>query len=106
MDIGHIALGFEKISQRLEALPQAVQELAAWEGRGVAQAVAEQVLACYRSRDPNFSLEPAREVVVEAKEEAAREVVRGAPAEVAACFTREAPPTPDPGSSGEGSDLE
>ena len=101
---GQVALGFQRISQRLEALPQAVQELAAREGRGLAQAVAEHVLACYRSRDPNFPLEPAREGVVE--EEAAQEVVRGAATEVVACFAREAPPTPDPGSSGEGSNLE
>ena len=72
----------------------------------MARAVVEHVLACYRRRDPNFLLEPAREGVVEAEEEAAREAVRGAAADVAACFTREAPPTPDPGSSGEGSDLE
>ena len=50
--------------------------------------MAEHVLACYRSRDPNFSLELAREGVVEAEEEAAREAVRGVTAEVAACFMR------------------
>ena len=47
--ISHIFLGFQRISQRLEALPQPVQELAAREGRSLAQAVAEHVLACYRS---------------------------------------------------------
>ena len=41
--IVHIALGFEEISQRLKVLLQAVQELAAREGRGLAQAVAEHV---------------------------------------------------------------
>ncbi|XP_062197285.1 uncharacterized protein LOC133900171 [Phragmites australis] len=39
--LGQDALGFQRISQRLEALPQAVQELAARKGRGLAQAVAE-----------------------------------------------------------------
>ena len=79
----------------------------------MAQAVAEHILACYRSRDPNFPLGPAREGVVEAEEEATREAVRGAAAEVVAYFTREAPPIPNPRSSGEeappsfgGSDLD
>ena len=43
--LDRVALGFQRISQRLEALPQAVQELAAREGHGLAQAVAEHVLA-------------------------------------------------------------
>ena len=81
-----------------------MQELAAREGRGLAQAVAEHILACYRSRDPNFSLEPAREGVVEAEEEAARVAVWGITAEVVACFMREPPPPPDAGSSGEESE--
>ena len=101
--IRHIALGFEKISRRLKALPWAVQELASREGRGLAHAVAEHVLACYRSRDPNFSLEPAREGVVEAEEEATREAVRGIVTEVAACFMWEPPP---PTSSGSSSSIE
>ena len=78
-----------------------MQELAAWEGRGLAQAVAKHVLTCYWSWDPNFSLEPAREGVVEAEEEAAWEAVRGVAAEVAACFMPEPPPPPDAGSSSE-----
>ena len=85
--IGHIALGLQRISQCLEVLPQAVQELAAREGRGLAQAVAEHVLARYRSRDLNFPLEPAREGVVKAEEEATREAVQGTAVEVATCFT-------------------
>ena len=47
--IGHLTLGFKEISQCLKALPQAVQELASQEGRALAQAMAEHVLACYRS---------------------------------------------------------
>ena len=80
--IDHIALGFEEISRRLKALPRAVQELASREGRALAQAVAEHVLACYQSQDPNFLLEPARQGVVEAEEGAAREAFRGVTAEV------------------------
>ena len=33
------ALGFQKVSERLETLPQAIQELAAREGRGLPQAI-------------------------------------------------------------------
>ena len=58
--IGHIALGFGEITQSLEAFPAAVLELATREGRALAQGVAEHVLACYRSRDPTFPLEPSR----------------------------------------------
>ena len=61
--IDHIAHGFEEISRRLKALPQAVQELASREGCALAQAAAEHVLACYRSWDPNFSLEPVQQGV-------------------------------------------
>ena len=46
--IGHLTLGFEEIARRLKALPKAVQELASREGRALAQAVVEHVLACYR----------------------------------------------------------
>ena len=70
---------------------------------GLVQAVVEHVLACYRSWDPNFSLEPAREGVVEAEEGAAREAIRGVTAEVAACFMQEPPPPPSSGSSSEDS---
>ena len=47
--IGHLALVFLEITWRLEALPVAVQELATWEERALAQSVAEHVLACYCS---------------------------------------------------------
>ena len=98
-------LGLQQVCERLEALPWAVQELAAREGRGLAHAVAEHILACYRSRDPNFPLEPAREGVVQAKEEAAREAVRSTAAEVAAGFRREVPPPSAPGDDPEDSDT-
>ena len=65
--------------------------------------MAEHVLACYRSRDPNFSLEAAREGVVKVEEEATRDAVRGVAVEVATCFMREPPPLPSSGSSSEDS---
>ena len=68
--------------------------------------MAEHVLACYRSRDPNFPLEPAREGVVEAEGEAAREAVRSTAAEVAAGFRREVPPPPAPGDGPDDSDAD
>ena len=63
----------------------------------------EHVLAFYRSRDPNCSLEPVRQGVVEAEEGVAQEAIRGVTAEVAASFTREPPPVPSSGSSSEDS---
>ena len=72
----------------------------------MAQAVAEHVLAYYRSRDPNFSLELAQEGKVEAEEEAAREAVRSTANVVAAGFKREVPPPPAPRSGHEGSDSD
>ena len=80
-----------------------MQELASREGHALAQAVAEHVVACYRSRDPNFSLELARQGVVEAEEGATQEAVWGVAAEVVACFTREPPPEPSSGNSNEAS---
>ena len=96
-------LGLQQVCERLEALPWAVQELAAREGRGLDHAVAEHVLACYRSRDSNFPLELAREGVVEAEGEAVWEVVQSTVAEVAASFMREPQPPPSSGSSNEDS---
>jgi hypothetical protein len=96
-------LELQQVCERLETLPWAVQELAAREGRGLAHAVAEHVLACYRSRDPNFPLEPAREGVVEAEEEAARAAVSSTASAVAAGFRREVPPSPAPGDDSEDS---
>ena len=86
---GHIVLGFAEIARRLESLPDTVQELATREGRALAQGVAKHVLACYRSRDPAFPLELARQGVVEAEEATAWEAVRDVTTEVAACFVRE-----------------
>lgn len=68
------------------------------EGRALAQVVVEHVLACYRSRDPPFPLEPVRQGVVKAEEAAAQEAIRDVAAEVTACFTREPAPEPKPSS--------
>ena len=103
---GRVVLGLQQVCEHLEALPWAIQELATREGRGLAQVVAEHVLACYRSRDSNFLLEPAREGVVEAEGEAAREGIRRTAAEVAAGFRREAPPLPAPGDGPDDSDVD
>lgn len=50
--LGHLALGFSEIARHLEALPVDVQVLATQEGRALAQGVAENILACYRSWTP------------------------------------------------------
>ena len=92
--LGHLALGFLQIAQRLEALPAAVQELATRERRALAQGVAEHVLVYYHSRDPTFPLQLAQQGVVEAEEAAARVAVRDVATEVVEFFVRE----PGPGS--------
>jgi hypothetical protein len=43
-----------KISQLEDAIGSRIEE----EGRALSQAVTEHVLMCFRSRDPNISLEP------------------------------------------------
>jgi hypothetical protein len=50
-----------KISQLEEAVSSRLEE----EGHALAQAVADHVLMCFRSRDPSISLEPAVEGPVE-----------------------------------------
>jgi hypothetical protein len=74
-----------KISQLEDAVGSRIKE----EGRALAQAVAEHVLMCFRSRDPNISLEPVvqgpAEEPVEATAAGVEDVVRA----VADCFKRE-----------------
>ena len=52
--------------------------------------VAEHVLACFRSRDPNFSLSPAVEGILEETEASARASVQDAVQAIIARFNREA----------------
>jgi hypothetical protein len=56
-----------KISQLEEAVDSRLEE----EGRSQAQAVADHMLMCFRSRDPIISLEPAVQGLVEVSAEAA-----------------------------------
>jgi hypothetical protein len=56
-----------KISQLEDAIGSRIEE----EGRALAQAVAEHVLMCFRSRDPAISLEPVVQGPAEEPAEAA-----------------------------------
>jgi hypothetical protein len=56
-----------KISQLEDAVGSCIEE----EGRALAQAVAEHVLMCFRSRDPTISLEPVVQGPAEEPAEAA-----------------------------------
>jgi hypothetical protein len=59
------------------------------EGRALAQAVANHVLMCFRSRDPGISLEPVVQGPVEGSAEATRDDVEEAARAVAERFKRE-----------------
>jgi hypothetical protein len=74
-----------KISQLEEAIGSCLEE----EGRTLAQAVADHVLICFRSRDPSISLEPAVQGHVEGSAEATRDGVEDAAHTVAERFKRE-----------------
>jgi hypothetical protein len=74
-----------KISQLEEAVGSRLEE----EGRALAQAVADHVLMCFRSRDPSISLEPVVQGAIEGSAEAARDGVEDAARVVAERFERE-----------------
>jgi hypothetical protein len=74
-----------KISQLEDAVGSRIEE----EGRALAQAVAEHVLMCFRSRDPNISLEPVVQGLAEEPAEAAAAGVEDAARAVADRFKRE-----------------
>jgi hypothetical protein len=74
-----------KISQLEEAVNSRLEE----EGRALAQAVADHMLMCFRSRDPSISLEPAVQGSVEGSTEAARDGVEDAAHAVVERFERE-----------------
>jgi hypothetical protein len=59
------------------------------EGRALAQAVADQMLMCFRSHDPSISLEPVVHGPVEGSVEAARDGIEEAARVVAERFERE-----------------
>jgi hypothetical protein len=74
-----------KISQMENAVGSRIEE----EGRALAQAVAEHVLICFRSRDPAISLEPVVQGSAEEPAEATTAGVEDAARAVADRFKRE-----------------
>jgi hypothetical protein len=74
-----------KISQLEDAVDSRIEE----EGRALAQAVAEHVLMCFRSRDPAISLEPVVQGPAEEPAEAAAIGVEDAARTVVDRFKRE-----------------
>jgi hypothetical protein len=74
-----------KISQLEDAVGSCVEE----EGRALAQAVAEHVLMCFRSRDPAISFEPVVQGPAEEPAGAAAAGVEDAACAVADRFKRE-----------------
>jgi hypothetical protein len=74
-----------KISQLEDAVVSRIEE----EGRSLAQAVAEHVLMCFRSRDPAISLEPVVQGPAEEPAEAVAAGVEDAARAVADRFKRE-----------------
>jgi hypothetical protein len=74
-----------KISQLEDAIGSRIKE----EGRALAEAVAEHVLLCFRSRDSNISLEPVVQGPTEEPAEAAAVGVEDAARAVADRFKRE-----------------
>jgi hypothetical protein len=68
-----------KISQPGEAVGSHLEE----EGHTLAQAVADHVMMCFRSHDPNISLEPVVQGPVEGSVEAVRDGVEDAARAVA-----------------------
>ena len=70
--VGHYAMGFDRNTDLLERLPARITARLNAEGRSVSIATAEYVLACYRSWDTGFPVEPALEGILrETEEEAA-----------------------------------
>jgi hypothetical protein len=74
-----------KVPQLVEAIGSRLEE----EGRTLAQAVADHVLMCFRSRDHSISLEPAVQGPIEGSAEAARDGIEDAACSVAERFERE-----------------
>jgi hypothetical protein len=68
-----------KISQLEEAVGSHLEE----EGHTLAQVVADHVMMCFRSHDPNISLEPVVQGPVEGSVEAVRDGVEDAARAVA-----------------------
>src|SRR5438132_8531764 len=69
--VGHLAMAFDRHTDLLERLPARITARLNAEGRSVSVATAEYVLACYRSRDAGFPVEPGLEGILRESEEAA-----------------------------------
>ena len=70
--VGHYAMAFDRNTDLLERLPARITARLDAEGRSAGAATAEYVLACYRSRDAGFPMEPVLEgILCETEEEAA-----------------------------------
>ena len=98
--VGHLAMAFDRHTDLLERLPARITARLNAEGRSVSVATAEYVLACYRSRDAGFPVEPALEGILRESEEAAAAVkleVNPAARQVAEMFAAEEEEVPSPG---------
>ncbi len=98
--VGHLAMAFDRHTDLLERLPARITARLNAEGRSVSIATAEYVLACYRSRDAGFPVEPALEGILRETEEEAAAVkleVNPAARQVAEMFAAEEDEAPSPG---------
>ena len=62
--VGHYAMAFDRNTDLLERLPARITARLDAEGRSAGAATAEYVLACYRSWDMGFRVEPALEGIL------------------------------------------
>jgi hypothetical protein len=76
----------DSVGTKISQLEEAVVSCLEAEGRTLAQAVAEHMLVCFRSRDPSISLEPVVQGPTEEPVEAARVSVEDATRVVAERF--------------------
>ena len=115
-DSAGYALAFGRVSDSLGDFRARTDARILAEGRRASIATVQYVLACYRSRDPNFSLQPVREGITAtdvAAAEAVQEAVLHAAEEVADSLalaepdeaSAETPPPSTPGAGGDGEDA-
>src|SRR6266540_3635749 len=98
--VGHYAMAFDRNTDLLERLPARITTRLDAEGRSASTATAEYVLACYRSRDAGFPVEPVLEGILHETEEEAAAVrleVNPATRQVAEMFVAEEEEAPSPG---------
>ena len=93
-------MAFDCHTDLLERLPARIAARLNAEGRSVSVATVEYVLACYRSRDAGFPVEPALEGILRETEEEAVAVkleLNPAARQVAEMFAAEEDEAPSPG---------